>query len=53
MRDVTLQELQELATAEQLPARELMGGCFNRCNPCYQPCVEVKIQINVCADLRL
>jgi hypothetical protein len=55
MRELTIAEL-DFEMAEQLPARELMGGCCQRsCNPCEQQCqprcepkCEAKCEVEVC-----
>ena len=45
-RELTLEEL-ELETAEYLPPRLVMSCC----NPCYNPCDTIRV--NVCLSVRL
>lgn len=49
---MTLEEM-ELETAEFIPDREVMGGCYNPCyNPCWHPCYpcgpEFTLRVQVC-----
>jgi len=59
MKELTIAELDE-QLAEQLPVRELMGGC---CHPCYHPCCPPPchpccppppcVSVEVCVSIRL